>query len=84
MGPMCQSCGMPLSKDPAKGGSEADGTRSSTYCSFCYEDGRFLQPDFNVRQMQDHCIVQLKKKGMPGFMAWIFTRGIPRLSRWAS
>jgi hypothetical protein len=32
-GPYCQSCGMPLSKDEKGGGTEADGRKSSQYCS---------------------------------------------------
>ena len=82
MGAKCQSCGMPLGKDPAKSGTEADGGPSAAYCSFCYRDGAFIHPDFTVEEMQAHCIGELKKKGMPGVMAWIFTRGIPKLDRW--
>lgn len=66
----------------AGGGTEADGSRSTRYCSLCYADGRFLHPDFDVRQMQEHCVQQLQKKGVPRLMAWLFTRGIPRLQRW--
>ena len=84
MSEKCQSCGMPLSRDPQGGGSEAAGGRSTTYCSLCYENGAFVHPDFSVSEMQDHCVTQLKKMGMPGIMAWVFTRGIPKLDRWAS
>ena len=73
---------MPLSKDPRNGGSEKDGSRSTTYCSLCYEDGQFIHPDFTAEEMQTFCVEQLKKNGMPGFMAWLFTRGIPNLDRW--
>ncbi|WP_224768159.1 zinc ribbon domain-containing protein [Metabacillus idriensis] len=31
----CQSCGMPLSKDEHGGGTEADGSKSTKYCSRC-------------------------------------------------
>ena len=75
---------MPLARDAAKGGTEADGSRSAKYCSFCYRDGAFVHPDFTLAEMQDHCIVELKKKGMPGIMAWVLTRGIPKLDRWAT
>jgi len=78
----CQSCGMPLSKDPAGGGTEADGTKSEKYCSFCYVDGRFMHPEFTAAEMQDFCVRQLQKKGMPKIVAWMFTRGIPKLERW--
>ena len=84
MGNKCQSCGMPLNRDPNGGGTNQDGSISTTYCSLCFEDGKFLHADFTTEQMQDHCVTQLKKKGMPGFMAWIFTRGLPKLDRWNS
>ncbi len=74
---------MPMNKDPEGGGTEADGRRSKTYCSLCYEGGAFRHPEFTAAQMQDHCVEQLKKKGVPGFMAWMFTRGIPKLERWS-
>ncbi len=30
---------MPLSKDPRGGGTNADGSKSSEYCSHCYSAG---------------------------------------------
>ena len=78
----CQSCGMPLAKDPAGGGANADGSKSGRYCSRCFGEGRFKHPDFTVTQMQAFCVEQLSKKGMPRVMAWLFTRGIPKLERW--
>jgi hypothetical protein len=82
MAAICQSCGMPLNKDPQGGGTNADGSKSTRYCSLCYTDGRFRNPDFSVKEMQDHCIEALRRKGVPRPLAWIFTRGIPRLERW--
>ena len=81
---MCQSCGMPLVKDPENGGTNADGSKSTKYCSYCYKDGKFFNPDFTARQMQDFCVVKMKEQGMSGWKAWLFTRGIPRLERWRS
>lgn len=37
---ICQSCGMNIDEDSLKG-TEADGSLSQDYCSFCYRDGRF-------------------------------------------
>jgi len=48
----CQSCGMPLQRDPQGGGSEKDGTRSKMYCSSCYKDGAFTRPDISLQEMQ--------------------------------
>ena len=82
MAQRCQSCGMPLSKDPQGGGTEADGSRNLTYCSLCYADGDFRHPDVSVAEFQTHCVDALAAKGMPRIMAWAFTRGIPKLDRW--
>ena len=78
----CESCGMPLKNDPKGGGTEADGSKSDRYCSICYENGAFRHPDATAAEFQAHCLDALAEKGMPRFMAWIFTRGIPNLPRW--
>jgi hypothetical protein len=79
----CQSCGMPFNRDPEKGGTNSDGTKNNKYCSFCYQSGQFTSPEINTPQkMQTFCIQKMKEQGMPKFIAWIFTRGIPKLERW--
>ncbi|MBU2037401.1 zinc ribbon domain-containing protein [Patescibacteria group bacterium] len=78
----CQSCGMPMKKDPQGGGTNADGTKSEKYCSFCYQNGAFTWPDCTVEQMQTLCVGKLKEMHFPGFIAWLLTRGIPKLERW--
>lgn len=80
----CQSCGMPLSKDTEHGGSNADGTKSIMYCSYCYKDGSFTQPDFTMKEMQKFCRGKMKEMGFPGFISGFFTMGIPKLERWKS
>lgn len=82
MGQRCQSCGMPLNKDPQGGGSESDGSRSTRYCSLCYDNGTFRQNGVSVDEFQAQCLEALARKGMPRVMAWAFTRGIPKLDRW--
>jgi hypothetical protein len=82
MNKFCQSCGMPMKSDPGKGGSEADGSKTDEYCSYCYVDGQFMQPDMTAKEMQDFCIVKMKEQGMPKFVGWLFTRSIPTLRRW--
>ena len=78
----CQSCGMPMEQDPKKGGTNADGLKSSEYCGYCYENGSFVQPDLTVKEMQKFCIQEMKKMGMPRLLGWALTRGIPKLNRW--
>ncbi|MCB1113026.1 MAG: zinc ribbon domain-containing protein [Chlamydiales bacterium] len=78
----CQSCSIPLKKSPNGGGTETDGTLSSKYCAYCYENGRFIHPDWTVEQMQSCVKEKMKAMGFPGFVASIFTWGIPKLERW--
>ena len=78
----CQSCGMPLSKDIKGGGTNADLSISTMYCSYCYENGAFKQPDISVLEMKGFVKEKLKEMGFPGFLAGFFTMGIPKLKRW--
>ncbi|NUM31943.1 MAG: hypothetical protein HUU47_06430 [Bacteroidetes bacterium] len=78
----CQSCAMPLKKDPNGGGTNADGSKSSMYCSKCYENGQFINPDWTASDMQKFVKNKLKEMGFPGFIAGFFTMGIPKLKRW--
>jgi len=81
----CQSCGMPMNRDSQNGGTEKDGLKNNKYCSYCYQKGEFTSPEINTPQkMQSFCIEKMKEQGMPKFIAWIFTRGIPKLERWNS
>lgn len=81
----CQSCGMPLSKDPQKGGTNTDGSRSTMYCSYCYEQGTFKQADWTVTQMQAFVKTKIKEMGwFMGLFAGPFVKNIPNLERWKS
>jgi hypothetical protein len=84
-GPFCQSCGMPLSKDKGGGGTEADGRKTGEYCSNCYRDGAFTEPDITLEQMQDK-VTKMMKEAMhlPGFMAKHFIKTMPKLRRWSA
>jgi len=75
---------MPMKRDPQNGGTNSDGSKNSDYCSYCYKDGVFTSPEIDTPQkMQQFCIKKMKEMGMPGFVAWFFTRSIPKLKRWA-
>jgi len=81
-GPFCQSCGMPLSKDPLSGGTNADGTRTTEYCSHCYQKGAFTQPEITAEQMQSLVEGKLRTMHFPGFLAKRFAKDVPTLRRW--
>ena len=79
----CQSCGMPMSQDPAGGGTNSDGSQNEQYCSYCYQNGEFTSAHIQTAQeMQVFCMKIMQEKGMSKFMSWLFTRGIPKLERW--
>jgi hypothetical protein len=72
-----------MKKDKEGGGSNANGSICEKYCSMCYGDGKFLSPsEVNTAQkFQKFCIQEMKKDGRNGILAWILTRGIPKLER---
>lgn len=79
----CQSCGMPLKSDKNGGGTEKDGSKSLLYCSLCYVNGEFQNPEIDTAEkMQGFVKQKMKSMGFPGFLAGIFTKGIPKLQRW--
>ena len=78
----CQSCDMPMSKDPQGGGTNADGTLSSEYCSLCYASGAFTYQGSDVREYQKMVVNEMVKNGWLRPLAWLFTRRIPSLKRW--
>ena len=73
---------MPMKKDLNGGGTNTDGTKSTIYCSHCYENGQFKNPDLTAEQMQKLVKNKLKEMGFPGFIAGFFSMGIPKLKRW--
>lgn len=82
---VCQSCGMPLKKDPQGGGTNADGSKNVKFCSHCFQDGKFTNPVIkSAKDMQLLVKGKLKEMGFPGFIAGFFTCSIPKLERWRS
>ena len=53
MSHICQSCGMPMDDD-IMFGTNADGSKNSEYCRYCYQNGTFLQ-NFTMDEMIEHC-----------------------------
>lgn len=78
----CQSCGLPWDKDPKAGGTNEDGSKSETYCSYCFSMGEFVQPNWTAKDMQEYAIKVLAKKGVPEMLGKMLTQGISKLERW--
>jgi hypothetical protein len=73
---------MPLSRDPLGGGSNADGSRTTEYCSRCFEKGLFTQPNITAAEMQTLVEGKLRSMHFPGFLARRFAGEVPTLRRW--
>lgn len=80
---ICQSCAMPLKYDPEDGGSEADGSRSTIYCSRCYGNGAFHFAGDDVRAFQAMVVDKMVENGWWRPLAYLMTRRIPKLERWS-
>ncbi|MGL4768035.1 MAG: zinc ribbon domain-containing protein [Formosimonas sp.] len=87
MSKFCQSCGMPLNLHGQDvRGTEANGAPSATLCSYCYQNGAYVEPNITFEQM--------KAKGLAGiasgqgsavakfFMKLFYPMQLKGLARW--
>ena len=81
-GPRCQSCGMPLARDERGGGTEADGSKSTEYCSHCYQKGAFTDPQMTAERMVENVKARLLQMKLPPNLVTNLTSEIPTLRRW--
>jgi hypothetical protein len=77
----CQSCGMPLTTEDAKG-TENNGQKTNDYCRYCYEDSHFKNPDMNLEEMKNTVKMHMEKKNLPIYMVQKALNILPTLKRW--
>ena len=75
---------MPLSRDVEGGGTNADGSRTLEYCSHCFREGSFTEPNLTSAEMMTKVEGKLRSMHFPGFLARRFAKDIPTLRRWHS
>ena len=82
-GPVCQSCGMPLTK-PEDFGTDAVNVHSNDYCSHCFAEGVFTAPDITMHEMLEDCVaIMTQRKVMPEAEARaLMVAVLPNLKRW--
>lgn len=78
---LCQSCGMPLGSEQAKG-TEQNGLKNEQYCKYCYENGSFKKPNINLEKMKDLVSTEMKKLKLPIYTIQKAINILPTLSRW--
>lgn len=81
---ICQSCGMPLDKDPEQGGTNADNSKSDKYCSYCYKDGTFLDEGITLREkIEKNIQIVVTRMNIPENKAREMAENLlPKLGRW--
>lgn len=58
---MCQSCGLPFNEEHAHFiAKEQDGSES-IYCTNCYKDGKFIDPNMSMKEMVELIVPILGK-----------------------
>jgi len=83
---LCQSCGMPLDKDPNNGGTNADKSKSNMYCSYCYKDGKFLDEGISLQEkIEKNVQIAVKRMNISENEARRMAENLlPKLERWKS
>lgn len=83
VGPLCQSCGMPI-QNPNDFGTTATRVKNLDYCRYCFVNGNFTEPDITMDQMIEKCtsIVVTKKNMTEDKARSVISGVIPALKRW--
>ncbi|MFZ1654928.1 MAG: zinc ribbon domain-containing protein [Candidatus Moraniibacteriota bacterium] len=72
---MCESCMMPLDKDP---GEQED----DRYCSYCFKDGKLCYEGTDLKEFQRIAYENMVKQGMNKYKAKFFAWMIRFAPRW--
>ena len=80
----CQSCGMPLSEEFGNLGTNADESNTWEYCSICFQNGEFTNPNQTLEEMINSSIDNMTNDvGIPLEQATQLANSfIPTLKRW--
>lgn len=81
----CQSCSMPMGDTDELYGTEADGSKSSDYCQYCYVDGAFTYPDATMEEMIEVCVPHMTDSNpamTPDAARAMMQKFFPALKRW--
>jgi Putative zinc ribbon domain len=53
--------------------------RQTEYCGYCYQSGKFTEPNLSCEEMISKVKMKLKEMKIPGFIANYFAKEIPQL-----
>ena len=63
-------------------GTQLDGSKSDDWCSLCYADGEFVDPDCTLTEMIEIVDRALIDNGSGRVFRWMARRQLPQLARW--
>lgn len=65
-------------------GTNANGVRSEEFCSYCFQNGKFTEPEITLQDMINKCVkIMVQKNIMPERQAREFMMNtLPNLKRW--
>jgi radical SAM superfamily enzyme len=72
---------MPLD-NPDLRGTEKDGSKSVEYCSYCYQNGSFINPDMTLEEMKTLVKEQMEKMKIDAGIINLALGSLPHLKRW--
>jgi hypothetical protein len=72
---------MPIDKMEDRG-TEKDGSKSSEYCKYCYQDGKFTDPNLTLEGMQKIVATQMNLMNLPQTVLQQSLALLPQLERW--
>ena len=78
----CQSCGMPFNEEHMKLIAKEPNGSDSIYCSYCYKDGKFLQPNATISDMVEIGVPHLAQKIGEQAAREQLSQFISTLARW--
>jgi len=80
-GLFCQSCAMPMEK-PDDFGTNTDGRKNKEYCHYCYQNGKFTEPNIAMEQMFEKCAGIMRQMHILEAQIEQTKTFIPMLKRW--
>jgi radical SAM superfamily enzyme len=72
---------MPIDK-PEMMGTEKDGSKSKEYCTYCYQNGSFVNPDMKLEEMKTLVKDQMEKRKIDTGIINMAVSSLPNLKRW--
>ncbi|MBF4693498.1 zinc ribbon domain-containing protein [Fusibacter ferrireducens] len=79
---ICQSCGMPM-MNAEDFGNNKDGSKSETYCKYCFPKGVFNNPNETFEEMVESCMPFEVQRGVSEEVAREkLTQTLSTLKRW--